>query len=228
MHDCKATRKRLIELALDETPSDQSDPLVDELARCQPCREEYASIRSVLRVTDQAMQAALPSENFWAGYHARLTQSVMRDSEAGDFSLAPRTETDRPVRLRNFLQRLATASVPVPVPFAAIMIVLFGLSIVFAMQSRPQTLVPVIGTSPVTRTVEVPVIRDRVVTRVVYRDRSQRSTSDIARIEKTKRTESKVTDRQNGLENTPISLVGFKPTSDPKLTIIKGSYRDEK
>jgi hypothetical protein len=229
MHDCKAIRKQLIELALDETPSDQSEPLLDELARCHPCREEYASIRSVLRVTDQAMQAALPSENFWSGYHARLRQSVRNNSESGDFWLArPRAKTNRPPRLRNFLQRLATASVPVPVPVAAIVIVLFGLSIVFAMQSRPLTLVPVTGTSPVTRTVEVPVIRDRVVTRVVYRDRSQRPTSDIARTAKTKRMESKVTDRQNDLANTPISLVGFKPTSDPKLTIIKGSYRDEK
>lgn len=227
MHDCKATRKRLIELALDETPSDQSEPLADELARCQPCREEYASIRSVLRITDQAMQAALPSENFWAGYHARLTQSVMRDSECGDFSLArPRTETDRPVRLRNFLQRLATASVPVPVPVAAIAIVLFGLAIVFAMQSRRQSIPEPLSPQVVTRTIEVPVIQERPVTRVVYRDRSRRTTSDIARIEKTALTESK--DRRNDLANTPISLVGFKPTSDPKLTIIKGSYRDEK
>jgi hypothetical protein len=38
-----------------------------------------------------------------------------------------------------------------------------------------------------------------------------------------------VTDRRNETtDSAPISLVGFKPTSDPKLTIIKGSYRDEK
>jgi hypothetical protein len=143
----------------------------------------------------------------------------------------PRTETAVLVRLRNLLPGLATASVSVPVPVAAIVIVLFGLSIVFAMHSRRRSITePLSGPTPlVTRTVEVPVIRERIVTQVVYRDRSRRIISDIARMEKTARTESKVTDRRNEpVSNTPTSLVGFKPTSDPKLTIIKGSYRDDK
>ena len=233
MHNCKATRKRLIELALDKTPPGQGEPLLDELERCRPCREEFASLRSVLRVADQAMEAALPSENFWSGYHARLRQSLAHDSasRASSPGLRPRPETGAPILLRNLLQRLATASVSVPVPVAALLILLFGLSIVFAMHSRQRPIVePLSGTSPVvTKTIEVPVIQERTVTRVVYRDRSRRTTSDIARFEKTARTESKVTDRRNEpVADTPISLVGFKPTSDPKLTIIKGSYRDDK
>jgi hypothetical protein len=231
MHNCRAIRKRLIELALDKTPSNQSEPLLDELERCRTCREEFASLRSVLAVADQAMEAALPSDNFWSGYHARLRQSLQRDSasKASSLALRPRPETGAPIRLRNLLPRLATASVSVPVPVAAILIVLFGLSIVFAMHSRPIT-EPLSGTSSVvTKTIEVPVIQERTITRFVYRDRSRRTTSDIARIEKTARTESKVTDRRNkAVAETPISLVGFKPTSDPKLTIIKGSYRDDK
>ena len=35
MHNCRATRKRLIELALDQAPSSQSEPLLDELERCR-------------------------------------------------------------------------------------------------------------------------------------------------------------------------------------------------
>jgi hypothetical protein len=121
--------------------------------------------------------------------------------------------------------------VPVPVPVAAILMILFGLSIVFAMHSRRQPITESLAGTPsvVTKTIEVPVIQERTVTRVVYRDRSRRTISDLARIEKTARTESKGTGQKNGpVANTPISLVGFKPTSDPKLTIIKGSYRDEK
>jgi hypothetical protein len=234
MHNCRATRKRLIELALDKTPSNQTEPLLDELERCRTCREEFASLRNVLRVADQAMEAALPSDSFSSGYQVRLRQSLERDSASRASSLAsrpPRPEAGAPGMLRSLLPRLATASVSVPLPVAAIMIVLFGLSIAFAMHSRRQLIDgPLSGTSPiVTRIVEVPVIRERTVTRVVYRDRSRHNISDIARIEKTARSESKVMDRRNeSVANTPISLVGFKPTSDPKLTIIKGSYRDDK
>jgi len=225
MHNCKTTRKRLIEEALNQTPSDQSGPLLAEVERCPSCREELASLRSVLRVADQAMESALPAESFWSGYHARLRQSVERDAS---FASRPRTETGALVLLRSLLQRLATASVRVPVPVAAVLIILFGLSIVFATHSRRQpTTEPLSGTSPVvTKTIEVPVIQERTVTRVVYRDRSRRT---LSRIEKTARSAGKVTNRPNEpVANTPISLVGFKPTSDPKLTIIKGSYRDEK
>ena len=232
MHNCKATRKRLIELALNKSTPDQSEPVLDELERCRACREEFASLRSVLRVADQAMEATLPENSFWSGYHARLRQSLERDSSSRDSSLAaqPRTDTAL-VGLRNLLLRLPTASVRVPVPVAAVAIVLFGLSIAFAMHSRPQTIAgPLTVTSPVvTKTVEVPVIQNRVVTRVVYRDRSRRSVADIDRTEKTARTQSNLTNRSNEpAANAPISLVGFKPTSDPKLTIIKGSYRDDK
>ena len=228
MHNCKATRKQLIEEALNETPSDQSGPLIGELARCPSCREELASLRSVLRMADQAMESALPAESFWSGYHARLRQSLEHDASPASL---PRTDTGALLRLRSQLQRLATASVRVPVPVAAVLIILFGLSIVFATHSRrASTTSAPFGTPPViTKTVEVPVIQERTVTRVVYRDRSRRPSSDIARVEKTSRSEGKVPNRASEpAVNTPISLVGFKPTSDPKLTIIKGSYRDEK
>ena len=228
MHNCKETRKLLIEQALDQTSSDQSQSLPAGIEHCSACREEFASLRSVLRVADQAMEAALPSDRFWSGYHARLRQSLERDSSLAS---RPRTETGALVLLRSLLQRLATASVPVPVPVAAILMILFGLSIVFAMHSRRQPITESLAGTPsvVTKTIEVPVIQERTVTRVVYRDRSRRTISDLARIEKTARTESKGTGQKNGpVANTPISLVGFKPTSDPKLTIIKGSYRDEK
>src|ERR1700686_1850008 len=205
MHNCKTTRKRLVEMALDQTSFDQSGPLLAELERCPTCREEFAALRSVLRVADQALESALPAESFWSGYHARLRQSLERDS-----SLASRPPSDTGVLipLRNLLQRLATASVSVPVPLAAVLIVLFGLSIVFATHSRPQPISePVIGTSSVvTKTVEVPVVQERTVTRVVYRDRDRPNTREIARLEKTARSAAKETDRRNQtIESHPFS-----------------------
>ncbi len=224
MHNCKATRKQLIEEALNQTPSDQNRPLLAELEACASCREEFVSLRSVLRVADQAIESTLPAESFWSGYHARLRQSLERDD-----SLAPqpRTEKGALVLLGSFLQRLVTASVSVPVPVAAVLIILFGLSIAFATHSRrqPTKESPSGRSTVITKTVEVPVIQERTVTRIVYRDRSRRA-SDIAGTEKSARNAAKVTNRLNEpVANTPISLVGFKPTSDPKFTIIKGSYR---
>lgn len=228
MHNCKATRKRLIDEALNQTPSDHSGPLLAELEACPSCREELASLRSVLRIADQAMESALPAESFWSGYHTRLRQSLERDASP---ALQPNTETGALVLLRSMLQRFVTASVSVPVPAAAVLIILFGLSIAFAMHSRrqPNTEPPPGTSTVVTKTVEVPVIQERTVTRVVYRNGGRRTISDIARIDKSARSAAKATDQSNEpVANTPISLVGFKPTSDPKLTIIKGSYRDDK
>ena len=222
MHNCKATRKRLIEEALKRTPSDQSGPFFAELEQCLSCREEFASVRSVLRVTEQTMESVLPAESFWSGYHARLRQSLERDDS---FDSRPHTDTGALVRVGNLLQRLVTASVSVPVPVAAVLIILFGLSIAFATHSRRQPNVesPSGTSTVVTKTVEVPIIQERTVTRVVYRDRSRRTISEIARTGKAPRSAA-----NEPVANTPISLVGFKPTSDPKLTIIKGSYKDEK
>ncbi len=52
MHNCKATRKQLIELALNQTASDQKEPLLAELERCPACRAEFVSFRrySALRI----------------------------------------------------------------------------------------------------------------------------------------------------------------------------------
>lgn len=219
MHNCKAIKKNLIEEALGQTPSDQNGSLRDEIKQCPACREEFASLCSVLRVADQAIGSALPPETFWPGYQARLRQSLERDS-----SLSARpSNTGAWANLGNLVRRLATASVPVPV--AVVLIILIGLSIAFAMQARRQPAAELLsGPAPaVIRTVEVPLIHERTVTRIVYRDRSR------DREERTARIKSKLTDKPNlSLANAPISLIGFRPTSDPKLTIIKGSYRDEK
>lgn len=228
MHNCKETRDLLVELALDRIPSDQSQSLRAELEHCSGCGEEFASLRSLLRVADQAMESALPAEGFWSGYHERLRQRLESDSEPAvpSPSRRPQTETG----LQTWLRRLVTASLPVPVPLAAVLVVLVGLSLLFAMNSRSSSPEAPLPGSPsvVTKIVEVPVIQERTITRVVYRDRS--SGSSRATASQPERANSNaVAARQNEpTEGTPISLAGFKPANEVKLTIIKGSYRDDK
>ena len=224
MHNCKETRKLLIELALDQVPSDQSQALLAQLEHCPGCREEFAFLRNVLRVAEQAMQSTVPEEGFWSGYHERLQQSLTRDSAATTTSFASRSpsETGALVRLR----KLFTTSLRVPVPVAALLIILFGLSIGFAARSRSQSIAG--PSSVLTRTVEVPVIQERTVTRVVYRDRKP-GTSHGRTAQPERPGSNSVAVRKNGAtEGTPISLVGFKPANEVKLTIIRGSYRHEK
>src|SRR5260370_40770252 len=84
MHDCKATRKRLNELA----GSGEDVQLLNELRQCEACNEEYAALRSTLRLADQAIRAAAPADDFWPAYHARLRQSLGRVSK-GDAPSRP-------------------------------------------------------------------------------------------------------------------------------------------
>jgi hypothetical protein len=213
----------LIEQALDQKASDQSETGSVDIENCPACLEEFASLGSLLRVAGQAMESTQPAESFWTGYHERLQESLVRNT-------APRTRSRNArgglIRLRNFF----TASVRVPVPVAATLIVLFGLSVVLAMRSRRPSTGPTSGTaSAITKTVEVPVIHERTVLRVVYRDRNLRTLADRATQPKEKRNASSAANRRNeAVEDTSASLAGFKPTNEAKLTIIKGVGRDEK
>ena len=214
MHNCKANREALIALALN--PPDRTQSAAAELETCATCREEYAALRNALRIADQAKQSALPAGNFWSGYHARLRQRL----EAGSQSEVPSPAFEK--RPRRRLANLFTSSVRVPVPLAAALLLFLVASFAFALNSRRP-----INTPPpmvVTKTVEVPVaqetFRERVVTRVVYRERDRRQPS--------RARADAIAARRTEPAGTPISLVGFKPTNEVKLTIIKGSYRDEK
>ena len=217
MHNCKATRETLIALALN--PSDQAHSLPAELETCATCREEFAALRSALRVAYQAKQSALPAESFWPGYHARLRQHLETRSQLA----APAPAFDQRNNLPTTLRNLFMTSIRVPVPLAAALLIFLGGSLVFALNSRRSHSDP--PSIIVTRTVEVPVtretIRDKLVTRVVYRDRDRRPSRSAQATAIARRQTRPVAE-------TPISLVGFKPANEVNLTVIKGSYRDDK
>ena len=214
MHNCKANRERLIEAAMTSTPSNQS-AIERELRGCPACIAEFEALRSSLRITGQAMQATAPAESFWAGYHARLRQSLERDA-------ATRSQSrNRPAVLIS-LRNLFDSHLRVPVPVALVLIAVFGLTVFFAGQSRraPLSSGP---PSVITRTIEVPVIQERVVTQVVYRDRI-RIPQD-----KSRQAFANTARRRNAtIDNNSASLSGFKPANEARLTIIKGSYPDDK
>ena len=212
MHDCKTTRERLNELAV----SGEDTQSLAELRHCEACREEYESLRSTLRLADQALRSA-PAEDFWPGYHARLRQRLESVSQEH----AP-TMAVEPSGALTWLRSLVTGSVRVPVPIAAVLLLAFVATILFAVKSRRARATVLPGeTTVVTETVEVPVIHEKTVTRLVYRNRDRREGNE-------RRGAEALAQRQNETGRAPVSLSGFTPTNEVKLTIIKGSYRDEK
>jgi len=228
MHNCKALRETLLEMALDKVAPDQNQLLSAELERCGACRKEYALLRNALRVTDQAMQSTAPAENFWPGYNIRLRQRLQDDSAVVSRSAAHPSGPGMLIWLR----QLVTASVAVPVPLASAVVLLFVFSIASVIYSRRASTALPATSSPtvITRTVEVPIIQEKPVIRVVYVERDRRAARATAMQRRAERNlATSVATRRNQADgNAPVSLVGFKPANDARLTIIKGSYRDDK
>ena len=209
--------------------SDKSAQLLAELEECSACRAEYASLRRTLSVVVQTTRSTAPAESFWTGYHSRLSQRIKSAASAKPIADAfePRTSD----RAWSTLKEIAGASVRIPVPVAAILFVFFGLSMFLVMQTRGQSkqksATPV--TAIETRTVEVPVIKEKVVTRVVYVKRNRRlspAQPDPIRAPGFSGTTARL--GKEALDKAAVSLSGFRPTDQVKLTIIKGSYHDEK
>jgi negative regulator of sigma E activity len=242
MHNCKSTRNSLVELALDDVSLAESARLLAELKDCRECQEEFGTIKSTLRMSGQALQAALPAEEFWHGYHARL-QTVL--SEVNVSGVA--TERAGCPRSQGFWQTLRsvlTTSVRVPAPVAAALVLVFAASVFFAVYPRgatQQSLTPTSTASAATKVVEVPVIKEKVVTRVVYVETNRRPRSAVNDLNQG-RSDSEGGDSEGGAAQSPLidarnglarvrpdspgaamSLAGFKPTDEVKLTIIKGS-----
>ncbi|MCU1265497.1 MAG: hypothetical protein JWM21_1815 [Acidobacteria bacterium] len=223
MHNCKTTRSSLIDLAMDEVQPQLKEQLLAELRSCAACQEEYSALNNILRDSSQALRATAPAEEFWSGYHARLVNRIENQSA----SVQP-----LPVfggsRLWRFARQMATASVHVPVPVAAAaLLLLAGASTFFGWQAlRPSTIIRPL-TSVVTRTVEVPVIQEKVVNRIVYVDKYRNRPRNVAgRLDQLANAAAGVAHPDRSV--TPaISLVGFKPTEQVKLKVMKGSYRDE-
>jgi anti-sigma factor RsiW len=229
MHNCKSTRNTLTDLALDEVQPDQKQQLLAELEDCAPCREEYVSIRETLRVSGQALSSTLPPAEFWTGYHARLVNRL--ENQPADVSPAVSSQKLQPWQS---LWRMATASVRIPVPLvAAMLLLLFGVgtSLAWTLMKRASPGSETQAPPVITRTVTVPVTQEKIVTRIVYRGRNTNR-------QRAREPQYDLSEQQSGApvaqssgeatEKAPISLVGFKPTEQVKLKVLKGNYRDEK
>jgi hypothetical protein len=207
MHNCKATTDRITELLLNRPNARPDDLLSKELLRCADCRNEFDALKETLRITTRVIEKSEPSKSYWNGYHARLKQQL----DNATIHHFARGET-------TWIARLFKSSIRLPVPVGLALLVLFALGIRWATRvSQKQVVITQTISVPVP--FEVPVVQEKIVTRVLYRDRVRQ------RIESST-SNSVVAKTQN--EARPPALIGFKPLDEVKLTVIKGGSPDEK
>lgn len=238
MHNCREIRERFTDLLLDGVDCRSDETISLDLSRCAECRTEFESLSATLRMTNRASEMAIPSEAYWSGYHLKLRHRLVDTQNEATTSraktqrrkekLGPLFEPLRPGAGTSFLTRFLKTSVPVPLPLAIALVVTAALLLPFAIRAARKDVQPTNTTSIVRVPVEVPVVQEKIVTRVVYRNRPSvvRATKlpgDRSRTESTfARSERPRT------ETIPASLNGFKPTDEVKLTVIKGGVPNEK
>ena len=220
MHNCTETKERLIELVLDGRSAETS-----ELNACAECRAEFEALNMTLRMTSRLSETAAPAESYWSGYHERLREKLATAPNPSHAEKQRRKEKLGP--LFETMRLCVRTQIRVPLPLAlAVVIACLALG-VFAVR-RTETPVappPLLVQVPV----QVPVVQEKVVTRVVYRDRrsslrnSRRAINDDAQTESTF-----AKSRKPSTDEIPASLNGFKPTDGVKLTVIKGGSPYEK
>lgn len=199
MHNCRTTRERLTELLIDGV--DPREALSKDLRACAECREEFGELSDTLRVTSRLIETSTPPESYWPGYHARLKERLRAAQQP---RVGPGQYTSP-----SFLRRFFTYSIPVPVPVGIAAVLIVALAFVFSIRVPAE---PVIVQVPV----EVPVVHEKTIERVVYRDREKRP------------SRSRRTTSATPSDSTLATLQGFTPAEEVKLTVIKGGSANEK
>lgn len=199
MHNCKTTRERITELLLDG--ADPRLALTAELRECAECRAEFLAVKETLQLTTQLIDTPTPPDSYWPGYHARLKERLQAAQQ-------PHVVPGQLVAARpSLLRRLFTTSIRVPVPVGLALVLMSALAFVFPVRVKHIN-------SVIEVPVEVPVVQEKVVTQIVYRERPS------------KRTKSTRAVAPNN--EAVASLDGFKPAEEVKLTVIKGGAANEK
>lgn len=203
MHKCSETREQITELALDAINGDHDEVLERELMRCAECRAEFDALSATLRITTRLKETTATAESYWVGYHSRLREKI--ENSANVFDAKAQRRKGILALLFAPLRLCVKTTVPVPVPLIVAVVLLFAVALVLGTK-QPVPLPPSIVHVPV----EVPVVQEKVVTRVVYRERRPRARSS---------------NEEPKVEST---FAKFKPTDEVKLTVIKGGSPYEK
>lgn len=227
MHDCRTLESRLVDLVFDEIEADETLRLLAEVKTCANCLSEYRSMTGTLLIFDQAIEASLPEESYWPEHQAMLRQRL---EQVAPGAIATKKES--------FWRRVFTARLPVPVPVAACIALALLASSVLALrpstkEATTATPPPIVRQAP-PNIIEVPVFREKVITRTVYVEKKGREKKEARRQAPTgQRGEAALTARYaenesaEGVFFTRANLTDFRPPDEMKIRIIKRSNTDE-
>jgi hypothetical protein len=224
MHNCTETKERLIELVLDGRSAETI-----ELNACAECRAEFDALNMTLRMTSRLSETAAPAEIYWSGYHSRLREKLATAPNPSHAEKQRRKEKLGP--LFETMRLCVRTQIRIPLPLAlAVIIACLALGVfAFRRAEKPptqQTAQPPLLVQQVP--VQVPVVQEKVVTRVVYRDRRSSSRNSRRSINDAQTESTFAKSRTFSTGEIPASLNGFKPTDEVKLTVIKGGSPYEK
>ena len=231
MHDCRTINSRLVDLVFDELEADEKLRLLAEVETCDGCLGEYRSITGTLLVFDRAAEASLPEESYWPEHRAMLSQRL-----APAVASSPGISRQRRDPL---WKRIFTVRLPVPVPVAAVIMLALLVSSVLALRKpASQRATPVqpaaVATAAPSKVIEVPVVREKIVTRTVYVWKKQREKKEQLRSAPTPASEetaltARHTEKASGEGGifTRANLTGFQPPDELRIRIVKRSNADE-
>lgn len=225
MHDCRKTKEDLIDLVFNEAEATRELHILEEMEACRACRAEYRSMMEALDNFDEATQALIPAGEFWNEYRTRLEERLDEVAGTRVHSVVP------------FWRRTARTSFSVPVPVAVAAALLLMATSVLAIRSfiiKPTARPTASDAAAKVQVVEVPVVQrvveEKVVTRTVYvTKRVQQTSATAAPSAQTLPDMTANNSKSEGLnQGARSTLNGFQPPGDVKLTVIKGSYSDDK
>jgi anti-sigma factor RsiW len=227
MHDCRTINSKLVDLVFGELETDDKLRLLAEVETCDDCLNEYRSMNGTLLIFDKAVEASTPEESYWPRHQARRRERLEQT-------------TPRVVALGRepLWKRIFVAKLPVPVPVAAALLLALVASTVLALRPSTKeaaTVVqpPIVQQAP-PQVIEVPVIQEKVVTRIVYVEKKEREKTDARRKSPiVQRDASTLTARRAEEESvqggffTHANLTDFQPADEMRIRVIKRSNPDE-
>jgi hypothetical protein len=227
MHNCRRIENQLVNLLFDEMDAAFKRRLLREIKSCASCHGHYQSLSETLFVFERAAAAALPPASYWPRYNATLRDRLRAPAPVAGEEKAAHASLWR---------RLLAARLPVPVPVAAALVMGLIISSALALRRAPQTQLA-LPQPPIesVRFVEVPVVRDRLVTRVVYVEKKRTGEREARAAAAARRSEvndaAAVADSKPEEETgffTRANLKGFQPADDMKFRVIKRNNPNDK
>lgn len=209
MHNCKAIRSRVVDLLSAGPNCDLPEEVSVELSNCEACEREFHTLSNTMRLATRGLDAAMPADGYWPVYHEKLQEKLL------NIDVPDGTRIDSvPFRFPR-INRLFTSSVMVRTPVAVSLLLLFALSLAALAWTLRSSKTEVISQAPAVIQVPVPVVQEKIVEKVVYVPKKSGP-----------RQKQTVNRRAPANDINAFSQLGFKPTNDVKLTVIKGEPRN--